>query len=56
MWDIEVTDEFLDWWNGLEVDQQETLTDRIDLLGARGPDLVRPVVDRVHTSRHHAMK
>ena len=56
MWDIEVTDEFLDWWNGLEVDQQETLTDRIDLLGARGPDLGRPVVDRVHASRHHAMK
>ena len=56
MWDVEVTDEFLDWWSGLEVGQQEALTDRIDLLGTRGPDLGRPVVDRVHASRHHAMK
>ena len=56
MWDIEVTDEFLEWWQGLEVDQQEALTDRIDLLGERGPDLGRPVVDRIHASRHHSMK
>jgi len=56
VWDIEVTDEFLEWWQGLEVDQQEALTDRIDLLGERGPDLGRPVVDRIHASRHHSMK
>ena len=56
MWDIEVTDEFADWWRGLDVDQQEALTDRIDLLGERGPDLGRPVVDRVHASRHQSMK
>ena len=56
MWDIEVTGEFLDWWSGLEVEQQEALTDRIDLLGERGPDLGRPVVDRIHASRHHSMK
>ena len=56
MWDIEVTDEFVAWWRGLEVDQQEALTDRIELLGERGPDLGRPVVDRIHASRHHAMK
>ena len=56
MWDIEVTDEFLEWWHGLEVDQQEALTDRIDLLGERGPDLGRPVVDRIHASRHHNLK
>ena len=56
VWDIEVTDEFEDWWRGLDVDQQEALTDRIDLLGERGPDLGRPVVDRVHASRHQSMK
>jgi hypothetical protein len=56
VWDIEVTDEFLEWWHGLEVDPQEALTARIDLLGERGPDLGRPVVDRIHTSRHHNMK
>lgn len=37
-------------------DQQESLTDRVDLLAERGPDLGRPVVDRIQTSRHHNMK
>ena len=56
MWEVEVTDEFVDWWNGLTVDQQVSLTDRVDLLAERGPDLGRPVVDRIHSSRHHHMK
>lgn len=56
MWEVEVTDEFLDWWSGLSHDQQESLTDRVDLLAERGPDLGRPVVDRIETSRHHNMK
>ncbi len=56
MWDIEVTDQFVEWWRDLDVDQQVALTDRIDLLGERGPDLGRPVVDRIHASRHHSMK
>lgn len=56
MWEVEVTDEFLDWWRDLTDDQQESLTDRIDLLTERGPGLGRPVVDRIQTSRHHNMK
>lgn len=56
VWEVEVTDEFVEWWNGLTVDQQESLTDRVDLLAERGPDLGRPVVDRIHSSRHHHMK
>ena len=56
MWEVEVTDQFLDWWRSLTVEQQESMTDRIDLLAARGPDLGRPVVDRIQTSRHHNMK
>jgi hypothetical protein len=56
VWEVEVTDEFLDWWGGLTVDQQESLTDRVGLLAERGPDLGRPVVDRIRTSRHHNMK
>jgi hypothetical protein len=56
VWEVEVTDEFVEWWNGLMVDQQESLTDRVDLLAERGPDLGRPVVDRIHSSRHHRMK
>lgn len=56
MWEVEVTDEFLDWWRKLTDDQKESLTDRVDLLAERGPDLGRPVVDRIQTSRHHNMK
>jgi hypothetical protein len=56
VWEVEVTGEFEAWWDGLTVDQQESLTDRVDLLAERGPDLGRPVVDRITSSRHHNMK
>lgn len=56
MWEVEVTDQLLDWWHRLTTEQQEALTDRVDLLAERGPDLGRPVVDRIQTSRHHHMK
>ncbi|MGH9090595.1 MAG: type II toxin-antitoxin system RelE/ParE family toxin [Acidimicrobiales bacterium] len=56
MWDVEVTDDFATWWNGLTADQQESVTDRVDLLAERGPNLGRPVVERIHSSRHHNMK
>ena len=56
MWEIEVTDEFLVWWRALDPGQREALTERIDLLEERGPDLGRPVVERIHASRHHNMK
>jgi hypothetical protein len=55
-WEVEVTDQFLKWWDGLSADQQESVTDRVDLLAERGPDLGRPVVDLVKGSRHHNMK
>jgi len=56
VWEVEVTDEFAEWWHNLTSDQQESVTDRVDLLAQRGPDLGRPVVDRIRASRHHNMK
>lgn len=56
MWEVDVTDQFVDWWSALTSEQQEAVTDRVDLLAERGPDLGRPVVDRIQTSRHHNMK
>ncbi len=56
MWEVEVTDEFKDWWVALTDDQREAVADRVELLAERGPDLGRPVVDRIHTSRHQTMK
>jgi hypothetical protein len=56
VWEVEVTDEFVDWWSTLTIEQQEAVTDRVDVLAERGPDLGRPLVDRIHASRHQSMK
>jgi len=53
MWEVEVTDQFVEWWEALSVDQRESVTDRVDLLARNGPNLGRPVVDRISASRHH---
>lgn len=56
MWEVEVTDQFIEWWSTLSDAQREAVTDRVDLLAERGPDLGRPVVERIHSSRHQSMK
>lgn len=56
MWVVEFTDEFEQWWSGLDDDQQAALAGRVGLLEELGPDLGRPAVDRIATSRHHNMK
>ncbi|MEI7755491.1 MAG: type II toxin-antitoxin system RelE/ParE family toxin [Actinomycetota bacterium] len=56
VWEIEVTDQFDEWWSTLTDDQREAVTDRVDVLAERGPDLGRPIVDRIHSSRHQSMK
>ncbi len=56
VWEVEVTDQFVDWWSALTDDQREAVTDRVDLLAESGPDLGRPVVERIHSSRHQSMK
>ena len=50
VWEIEVTHEFLLWWRRLDDEQREAVAVRVDLLGERGPDLGRPVVERIHAS------
>jgi hypothetical protein len=55
-WEVEVTDQFIEWWSALSDVQQRAVTDRVDLLSVRGPDLGRPVIDRIHSSRHLSMK
>lgn len=56
MWDVEVTDQFVEWWETLTEEQQEAITDRVDLLAERGPELGRPLVDTIKSARHHNMK
>jgi hypothetical protein len=56
VWEVEVTDRFIDWRSTLSDAQREAVIDRVDLLAERGPDLGRSVVDRIHGSRHQSMK
>jgi len=55
-WAVEVTDEFIAWWDELTERQQEALTARVRLLQERGPALGRPSVDQISQSRHSNMK
>ena len=56
MWEIEYTTEFGDWWDSLAIEQQEALDDRVMLLAEAGPNLKRPVVGEITSSRHPNMK
>ena len=42
IWDVEYTDEFGEWWNGLSEDEQESLDASVRLLEDRGPNLGFP--------------
>jgi len=55
-WEVEVTDEFADWYASLTAEEQDEVIARVDVLEAGGPGLGRPVVDQVHQSRHSHMK
>ena len=55
-WDVELTDEFLQWWNGLDPAEKGSLAVSIELLEEKGPNLGRPFVDSVNGSRHSNMK
>ena len=52
MWSVEGTDEFAAWYRTLTEEQQDALSERIELLEQRGSGLKRPVVGEVRSSRH----
>ena len=56
MWEVEYTDEFGEWWETLTADDQTALYVGVRLLGQFGPQLPRPYVDTVNSSRHPNMK
>jgi hypothetical protein len=55
-WEVEVTDEFIDWADGLLDAQFESVAEAIVALEAEGPGLGRPFVDTIKASRHTNMK
>ena len=55
-WDVEVTDEFKAWWNGLTEAEHVSVERAVLLLGERGPHLPFPYSSGVTGSRHSAMR
>ncbi len=56
MWDVEFTDEFELWWNGLDGDEQVSVDASVRLLQSLGPSLARPYADTIKGSAHANMK
>jgi hypothetical protein len=54
-WEVEFTNEFESWWNGLSVSEQEDVNSKV-LLQKIGPALARPHAEQIHFSRHPNMK
>ena len=44
-WDVEYTDTFADWWEGLSEEVQEDIAVKVKLLEKVGPALGRPQAD-----------
>ena len=55
-WEVEYTDQFGAWFDTLTEDQQIALTARVDLLELEGPNLKRPIVGEIQSSRFPNMK
>jgi hypothetical protein len=56
VWRIELTDQAIEWLDSLDQKDRAAMTGSIDLLEQLGPNLGRPVVDSIKSSRHHNMK
>jgi hypothetical protein len=56
VWDIEATDQFVEWWDSLTVEEQQSVSGPVGLLERHGPSLGRPLVDSLTASRHPNMK
>jgi hypothetical protein len=55
-WEVEVTDQFTDWYDGLPEDHAEAVEAVIEVLEDQGPVLRRPLVGLIETSRYRNMK
>lgn len=55
-WEVEYTDQFGEWYEGLDVFEQDRVISAVGKLEQGGPALGRPFVDSVKTSRHSNMK
>src|ERR1700681_4421202 len=55
-WDVEFSDEFGEWWDGLTAAEQKSVDFTVSLLQELGPTLRMPHSSGVETSRHAHMR
>lgn len=55
-YEVEYTDEFSAWWDGLSEGEQDEIDIKVGLLESLGPRLSRPHADTLNGSRHANMK
>lgn len=56
MIDVEYTDEFGDWWHGLDESEQESVAAVVELLEEHGPGLNFPHSSGIEGSKHKHMR
>jgi hypothetical protein len=56
MWDVEFTDQFGAWYASLTDKEQAVIEASVNVLITDGPDLGRPLVDRINRSSIQNMK
>ena len=55
-WEVEYTDQFRVWWDGLTGRQQDAVIDAVQYLEEDGPQLGRPFVDTLVGARYPNLK
>jgi hypothetical protein len=55
-WEVEVSDEFIDWYESLNEQEGVSVDTAVDMLQEYGPTLGRPHVDTLKASKHRNMK
>ncbi len=55
-WDVEYTDEFGRWWQGLSEGGQNAIAAHVELLAEHGPNLPYPYSSNIRGSRHGVMR
>ncbi|MBE9526261.1 MAG: type II toxin-antitoxin system RelE/ParE family toxin [Proteobacteria bacterium] len=55
-WEVEYTDEFESWWDGLDQSEQVDIDATVQLLEIRGPQLPFPHSSGINGSKHSHMR
>lgn len=55
-WEVEYTDGFERWWNGLSENEQTDIAAVVQLLEQMGPQLPHPYCSGINGSRHRHMR